>query len=144
MTGANFAIIKDWMIILESQMEKISIEFVTELRNATATEVEKSSTSNESKLSNYSSELQDGLNLALEYLGLYKENLGENTISVNSDFASNILTAEQFNAIMSLRTNGDVSYERLMKLLERGELLPMLDEKEIETEKALLINEGNF
>jgi len=144
MTGANYEIIKSHILTLQEQMERISVEFVTELKNATATEVEKASTANESRLNNYATELEDGFNKALEYMGLYKASAGENTISVNKDYDSNIISTEQFNALMQLRMNGDISYERLMQLLEKGELLPFLEEKERGEEKANLKDEGNI
>jgi len=144
MTGSNYQIIQEWMSVLVGQMDNISIEFATELKSATATEVEKASMSSESKLSNYSSELEDGLNLALEYLGLYKDSLGLNTVEVNKDFSANILTIEQFNMLMQLRTNGEISNERLMKAIERGEVLPLLTEKERAKEDALRRNEGTI
>jgi hypothetical protein len=137
MSGKNYSIIQEEIKYIEEQMERISVEFVTELKNATATEVEKASTANESKLMDYSIELEEAINNALEMMNLYAP-IGENIISTNKDFDSNILTSEQFNALMTLRTNGDISYDRLMDILEKGELLPILDEKERDTEKTLL------
>lgn len=139
MSGTNYQMIQEEIKYHEEQMERISVEFVTQLKNATATEVEKASTSNESKLMDYATELEQGLNGGIQTMGLFYPNISEDdTVVVNKDFDSNIITAEEFNMLMQLRTNGDLSYDRLMDILERGEVLSVLDDKERETEKTRL------
>lgn len=142
MSGNNYKMIQEEIKYHEEQMERISVEFVTQLKNATATEVEKASTSNESKLMDYATELEQGLNNAIQVMGYFYDKIKEDDkVIVNKDFNSNIITAEEFNMLMQLRTNGDLSYDRLMEILERGEVLSVLDDKEKETEKTRLRDE---
>lgn len=139
MSGSNYNMIQEEIKYREEQMERISVEFVTQLKNTTATEVEKASTSNESKLMDYSTELEQGINQAIQMMGMYYPNIKESdVITTNKDFDSNIITTEMFDNLMKLRINNDLSYERLMEILEKGEILSVLDEKEKETEKLRL------
>ena len=91
----------------------------------------------------YSRELESGLNRAIELIQLYEtEMLGENTLIVNRDFTSNILTPEQVNSYMALYTNGVISWDRFLSILERGEVLEILAEKDREAEKLKLQDES--
>lgn len=143
LSGNNYTMIQEEIKYLEEQMERKSVEFVTELKTATATEVEKASTSNESRLIDYSTELEQGINDAIELMQWYYINgsLGENFITVNKDFQSNILDIQQANFLLSLRTQNLISYDMMIDMLIKGEIIPFLDEKQRESEKLKLRDE---
>lgn len=143
MSGANYEIIKDTIQEHRNKMQRISVEFTTEVSNRTATEVEKESTTAKSQLTHYATELEEGINTAIEMLSLYKDGItGENTALVNKDFESNILTDRQFNMLMQLHTNNTISRERLLSAVERGEILEVLSDDDKAKEELRLKNEG--
>lgn len=146
MTGANYKVIKEEIELLSKEMEDISISFATESNVKTATQVNKDSTEDESKLVDYATKLEDGINLGIEYMGEFRTtgDFTKQKVIVNKDFDSNIITPEQFNIYKELRVNGDITYDRFMDLLERGELLPVLEPKERDKEKIELRDEGNL
>lgn len=144
MSGRNHAIIKEEIESLNLEMENISVSFATELNVKTATQVEKDSLESESKLTDYASSIEEGINKAIEFMGLYRNNFDTSNqfVNVNRDFSSNILSAEQFSILQQLRMNGDLSYDMLIDLLVKGEILNYMDEKQRETEKQRLLDEG--
>lgn len=144
MSGQNYEIIRTELKELAEQMENISINFATEGSNKTATEVEAEKTEDESKLTNTAQQLEEALNNMLKDFGKMRLNFNvENqTVEVNKDFSSNTLTPEQVAQLQTMRLNGDISYDRLMDELEKGEILATLTEQEREVEKTRLLNEG--
>lgn len=144
MSGSNANIIKDRIQQHELAMLNIAVTFATSSNVKTATQVEMESTEDESKLVNYSSELEDGLNTAIEMLQLFETtSLGENIVAVNRDFNSNILTEQQVSSFMMLYTQGVISSDRLIGILERGEVLETLEDAEALREKQLLNDESS-
>ena len=77
-------------------------------------------------------------------LGLYRNSFDTSTqtIAVNKDFSSNILSAEQFSILQQLRLNGDISYDMLMSLLVKGEIISYMDDKTLAIEKQRIADEG--
>lgn len=146
MSGANYKVIKEEIELLSKEMEDISISFATESNVKTATQVNKDSTEDESKLVDYATKLEDGINLGIEYMGEFRTtgDFSKQKVVANKDFDSNIITPEQFNMYKELRVNGDITYDRFMDLLERGELLPVLEQAERDKEKMDLRDEGNI
>ena len=139
MSGDNAKIIADRIAQHELSMLSIAITFATSSNVKTATQVETEKTEDESKLVNYAVELEDGINKALEMLQLYETvSLGKNIIVVNKDFNANVITPEQANSYLSLYTQNVISLERLWDLLEKGEYLPIMEEKDRTTEKVLI------
>ena len=144
MAGSNYDMIQREIEYLEKQMQRQSVEFITDLKNATATEVEKSSTSKESKLADYAQELEDGINDALMMIQWFTtDKIGDNYITVNKDFDSAIMKPEQAQFLLSLFTQNALSYDMFIDLLIKGELLPYIDDKQKETEK-LRLRDGGF
>jgi len=145
MSGANYDMIAKHILFHKEEMIRISVEFATERSNATATEVEKDSTSKESKLNSYANEIEDGLNSAIALFQVYwRSSLGENIVIVNKDFSSNILTDKQIELVINLLNSGNMSFERAMNILSKGEVLPMITEKELDDEKSRLRNQGDI
>jgi len=145
MSGANYDMIKKHIDFHKEEMIRISVEFATERSNATATEVEKDSTSKESKLNSYANEIEDGLNQAIALMQAYwRSPLGENIVIVNKDFSSNILTDKQIELVVNLLNSGNMSFERAMRILSKGEVLPMITDEELDTEKSLIRNQGDI
>lgn len=142
MSGSNFNIIKDDIEALNLEMEKIGVSFVSNMDTKTATQVNKESMENESKLSDYALKIEAGINKALDYVGYYNANIKDQYITVNKDFDSNILTPEQVAMYQQLRINGDISWELFMELLIKGEVIGYLDEKQLQTESVRRLNEG--
>ncbi len=143
MSGDNYKIISERILYHEEQMQRISVEFVSESTIKTATEVEKSSMGNEAKVLSFSQQLEESLNKSLADMGLYRDGgYGDNTITTNKDFDSNILTSQQIAQLTAMRVSGDLSYELYIELLIKGEVIPYLTEKQKETEKVLIKNEG--
>ena len=143
MTGANYTIIKQEIEKLAEQMIRIAVSFATDSANKTATQVEKESVDGESKLTDYSVEIEEGINKGLEYMQLFVEaSLGENTISTNKDFDSAILTPEQVTNYLALYTQNVISLDKLLEVLMQGEYIEQMTDKEIEKEKLLLRDSG--
>lgn len=143
MTGANYDIISKEILKLEEQMLRIAVQYVTKSQNKTATQVEKESMSGESKLNDYSTEVEEGINKSLELMQLFSQaNLGKNTITTNKDFDSSILTPEQAASYRNDYVQGIISIDTLWDLYSKGEYIPPMDEKEKEKEKVLLRDSG--
>lgn len=142
MSGSNYEIIKSDIEALNLEMEKIGVSFSSESIVKTATQTTKESLENESKLVDYSQKIELGINNGLKDMLKYNSTIGENYIAVNKDFDSSIITPEQFNIYMQLRTNGDISYDLFLDLLQKGEIIPYLDDKQREAEKMNRLNEG--
>lgn len=139
MSGANYTIIQEEIKYRENQMERISVEFTTQVANITATEVEKNSMTNESKLMDYSLELEGAINKSIQMMGEFTSGISENDVVLtNKDFDSSIISEQEFNMLMALRINGDLSYKELRLALEKGEVLRLLDDKEKAKENLLL------
>ena len=137
--GTNYQMIQEEIVYRENQMERISVEFTTQIANITATEVEKNSMTNESKLMDYSLQLEGAINKSIQMMGMFTNGISEKDIVLtNKDFDSSIISEQEFNMLMALRTNGDLSYEELRLALEKGEVLRLLDDKEKKAEKLLL------
>ena len=141
MSGSNAEMIENRISKHNEQMLNIAIEFVSkDNTNKTATEIQANKTEDESKLTDSATELQEGLNQAIELMSLYKLNTSfENqTLEVNKDFDSNVLTPEQASAYRLDYTQGIISLERLWELYERGEYYPTTTEEEKAKEKSLI------
>ena len=140
--GTNYDMIQREIEYRENQMERISVEFAVNVPNVTATEIMKSSMTNESKITDYALELESAINKSIQMMGLFANGIVESDeIIVNKDFDSSLITPEQFNMLMQLRTNGDLSREQLRLALEQGEILKVLDKKEKAAEELLLRDE---
>lgn len=144
MTGANYNILKEELQELAKQMENISINFATESNVKTATQVEKDSTEDESRLTDRAQMLEKAINELIGYFGELKQgfNVANQEVIVNKDFSTNKLSPEQVQQLQTMRVNGDISWDRLMDELEAGEILKVLEPKEKEAEKTLLLTEG--
>ncbi len=144
MSGANYEIIKDCISEHRAKMQRTSVEFTTETNNKTATEVEKASTTAEALLTNYATEVEEGINKAIQTLSDYDTTLvtKDEVITVNKDFESNVISEKQFNMLMQLYTNELISKERILRASERGELLDILTDEEL-IKESLLLKDGN-
>jgi len=140
MAGTNYEMLKDRILYHEEQMNRISVSFVQEQTNKTATQVNKESMTNESKATDYATQLEEGINDALELLDTYKVDgsYGENKIEVNKDFDSSILTPEMVKSYREDYTLGIISYDKLIEYLVAGEYFKKMDENEMIAEKARL------
>jgi len=138
MEGTNYEMLQSRISYHEEQMNRISVSFTTEQKNKTATQVEKESMTGESKLTNYANELEEGINAALAMFDEYKTDgsFGENTIEVNKDFDSSILSTEMIKSYKEDYAQEIISYDKLIEILVAGEYFKEMDEKEKETEKA--------
>jgi hypothetical protein len=143
MTGVNYKIINEEIEKLAQQMIRIAVDFATESANKTATQVEKESVESESKLTDYATEIEEAINKGFELMQPYSEAaLGENRVAVNKDYDSAILTPEQVASYVSLYVQEIISLDKLLSMLMQGEYIPMMDEKELDTEKTLIRNGG--
>lgn len=139
MEGRNYNMLKDRLLYHEEQMKRIAISFTTSQENKTATQVNKESLTDESKAVDYATELEDGLNTALGMLNDYKidgATFGDNTILVNKDFDSNVLTPEQVTSYRTDYASGIISFEELRDLLAKGEYLKEITEAEMQKIKT--------
>lgn len=139
MTGKNAQVIEARIKNIESQMVNVAVSLTTSSQIRTATEVEKESAENESLLVHVATTVETGLNRALDYLARFQnvesDGLGDAGVSINKDYDANILTPEQQTALLNMYDRGVLSWERLLDLLEQGEVLPVLEEAEREKEK---------
>ena len=143
MSGRNYDIILKEIEHLGSTMMEDSINFSTESNVKTATQVEKDSTVDESKLTDRATQLERAINQMLYYFSLFNERLGDdNTVVVNKDFATNRLSSDQVAQLISMYTQGILSWERLNTMLQNGEILDYLDEKQLAEEKLKIDNEA--
>lgn len=141
--GKNYQISESHIKSLIEKMENISISFAVDVNVKTATQVQAEATEDESKLSDYAQKIELAINNAIMYMYLYNPTLkGDNYVSVNKDFASNVLSPEQFNILMQLRLNNELSYELFIQMLMQGEIIPYLDEKQLAAEKLNRLNDG--
>lgn len=142
--GTNYEIIKTELLELSEQMKADSISFATESNIKTATQVERDSTVDESKLTDMATIIEDGLNKSIENLGKLKTDLNtENqNVVVNKDFSTNRLNPEQQDRLVSLYVQNVISKDRLTKALEKGEVLELLGESERNEEETRLLSEG--
>jgi len=139
MTGANFEIINSEITKIADMMIRKTVELVSSTNIKTATQIEKESTEGESKLNDYATELEFGINKALEFMQFFSEaTLGENLITVNKDFNNSILSPEQANSYRMDFVQGIITIDQLWALYEAGEYLPLTDDKEKSTNKTLL------
>lgn len=141
--GSNYDMLKDRILYHEDQMKRIAVSFTTEQENKTATQVNKESMTGESKATDYATELEEGINAAIqmmnEYITSNKISI-DNKVEVNKDFDSSILTPEM---VASYRTDymaGIISYEKLMEYLIAGEYFKEMTDEEIAEEKARLMD----
>ncbi len=144
-TGNNYDMIKTELQELSLQMENIAINFSTENETIkTATQAEKESTEDESKLTDRATQLEDALNNAIEDLGKLKDGFEttDQTVTVNKDFSSNTLTEQQTLELRNLRLDGVISKERLVDLLVKGEVLNFLDDQAQAKEDTFLLNDN--
>lgn len=143
MEGRNYEMLKNRILYHEDQMKRIAVSFTTEQENKTATQVNKESMTGESKATDYATELQDGINSAIQLMNLYitgtkiKE---DNEIEVNKDFDSSILTPEMVTSYRTDYLAGIISYEKLMEYLIAGEYFKDMTEEEKNQEKARLLD----
>lgn len=145
MSGANSEIIRNRIKDYEIAMMKQSVEFLTADSNLTATQVNKESTPKESKLKSQAREVEDGINLAIEKMGmLVVGGLGENIIIVNKDFDNTLITAEEAESYRQDYIQGIISLERLWMIYERGERLAPMTDQEKEAEKVKLKDQGDL
>lgn len=143
MEGKNYEMLKDRILYHEDQMDRIAVSFTTEQQNKTATQVEKESATGESKAISYATGLEEGLNTALSYMGLYHVNktlITGSTVAVNKDLDSNKLTPDMVASYRTDYLSGLISYERLIKILIAGEYFKDMTDDEIAKEKALLLD----
>lgn len=139
LSGNNYDVIQKEIEYREEQMQRISVEFVTTISNVTATEIDKKSMTNESKLMDYSLELEGALNKAIQMMGLFANGISEeDKITTNKDFEANIITLEQFNMLIQLLMNEVISKDELRLALEKGEVLRVLTDAERRAEKLKL------
>ncbi len=138
MEGTNYEMLKSRIKYHEEQMDRIAVSYTSEAQNKTATQVDKESMTGESKLTNYATELEEGINAGLALMNEYKTDgsLGENTISVNKDFDSSVLSTEMVKSYKEDYAQEIISYEKLIEILVAGEYFKAMDEKEMDTEKA--------
>jgi len=138
MEGTNYEMLKSRIAYHEEQMNRISVGFTSQSQNKTATQVDKESMTGESKLVNYATELEEGINASLDMMNIYKTGgtFGENTVVVNKDFDSAVLSVEMVKSYKEDYAQEIISYEKLIEILIAGEYFKEMDDKEIETEKA--------
>jgi len=143
MEGTNYEMLKDRILYHEDQMDRISVSFTTEQSNKTATQVNKESMVGESKATDYATELEDSINLAISLLNIYKTDgqaSTDNLIEVNKDFDSSILTPEMVVSYRLDYTSGIISYEKLIEYLVAGEYFKEMTKQEMNEEKTRLMN----
>lgn len=126
---------------LAEQMTRDSISFATESNVKTATQVEKDATEDESRLTDRAQMLEKGINKLLEYYSVLNPELGKDQlVEVNKDFSTNKLSPEQQDKLISLYVQDVISRDRLLRALERGEVLEILNAKDEAKEKTLLLD----
>ena len=142
--GINHKVGMEELNRLTAQMQRISVSFNTESNIKTATQTEKESTEDESQLTDEANIIEDGFNEVIQFFGLLKTNLNvtDNKIIVNKDFSSNTLSPEQVARLENLFLIGSISRKRLNTLLEKGEILTVLNEEEQAKEDTELANDN--
>lgn len=141
--GRNYEMLKDRILYHEEQMKRIAVSFTTEQENKTATQVNKESMTGESKATDYATELEEGLNSAIQMMNEYIVTAKipeDNKIEVNKDFDSSILTPEMVASYRTDYMSGIISYEKLMEYLTAGEYFKEMTEEEMAEEKARLMD----
>lgn len=143
MEGRNYDMLKDRILYHEEQMQRIAVSFTTEQENKTATQVNKESMTGESKATDYATELEEGINTSIQLINKYLTGTvipEDNQVEVNKDFDSAILTPEMVASYRTDYMSGIISYEKLMEYLIAGEYFKEMTEKEMNEEKARLMD----
>lgn len=144
MEGKNYEMLKDRILYHEDQMMRISVSFTTDTLEAkTATQVNKESVTGESKATDYATELEDGINKAIQMINEYTttSNISEeNRVEVNKDFDSSILTPEMVTSYRTDYLAGIISYDKLLEYLIAGEYFKDMTDEEKNAEKARLMD----
>lgn len=126
---------------LAEQMTRDSISFATESNVKTATQIEKDATEDESRLTDRAQMLEKAINKLLEYYSILNPELGKDQlVEVNKDFSTNKLSPEQQDRLISLYIQDVISRDRLLRALERGEVLEILNAQDEAKEKTLLLD----
>ena len=144
MSGQCYNISKEEINELSDQMMRIAVSFATGSNVKTATQVEKDSTEDESKLSDDAIMLETVFNKILQSFSKLKDNfkVEEDAIKVNTDFSSTVLSPEQQDRLLALYTQGVISKDRLLNALEYGEILRVLNDADKQAEEMKLQNEN--
>ena len=128
---------------IEQQMLNIAVTFATSSRVKTATQVDKEATEDESKLVTIANMIEMGINQAIELLSLYDNTLKTSEKAlINRDYDSNMLTPEQWNQYRADYMQGVISWDTYRGVLEQGEVLAKLSDKEIDAEKQAIKDSG--
>ena len=143
MNGNNYETLNSRILYHEDQMNRIALSFTTESENKTATQVNKESMTGESKATHYATEVEAGINEAIQLLNLFTTEAkisAENIVEVNKDFDSAILSPEMVTSYRTDYLAGLISYEMLVDYLIAGEYFKEMTQEEIATEKARLMD----
>lgn len=144
-TGQAYNVFDTELTSITQQMDLIGINYNTDTKIKTATQVNIDNTPTESKLTDDANMLENGINKIVEYFGMLKEfdnfDIENNKVLVNKDFSSNLLSPEQQDRLIALNTLGRISNQRLNELLVKGEILSALSDDE-QAKEDLLIKNG--
>lgn len=126
--GAGRQDLKD----LEFQMETFGLQLLTARTNAQSATGEALDANKEtSQLAMTADALQDALEQALQWMGLYGGFDGNVEVSVNKDFGVSFMTAQEVTALLAAVKDGALSRETFVKeLIRRGVLRSDLDADE--------------
>lgn len=117
---------------LEFQMETFGLQLLTARTNAQSATGEALDANKEtSQLSMTADALQDALEQALKWMGLYGGFDADVSVAVNKDFGVSFMTAQEVTALLSAVKEGAISRETFLKeLIRRGVLRSDLDADE--------------
>ena len=110
----------------------ISTLFAQKYSAETAESKKLSRTDSDSLLSVVSKDCEDMLQSAFEMAGQYV-GIEAPKVSISRDFDTQILDGQQVGQYLQLWTQGAISHETLLSMLQQGEVLPSIDiEQELE------------
>ena len=140
LSGKSNEILENLILKDEDDMKKFILSLTDGSNERTAKEVSLLNINNESTLNFYAGIVEDGLNKAFEIMAEYQGIKGfKAKCKVNRDFIDNRLTPEEISQYKDLYINGVISHDIFLNLLINGEILPFMDDSEIETMKVNLI-----
>jgi len=125
----------------EEDMRSYLAELVSDGIQKTAKEVSIQNTDNESKLGYYAEIVEEGINKAFKIMAFYQgvQNF-DSKIYINRDYFDKRLSDQEVTAYKGLYTDGVISWDKLLVLLQEGEILPTMTKEDLQLEKALINN----
>lgn len=123
----------------EADMRSYLTQLITSDVQRTAKEVSIENAGNESRVAHYANVIEDSINQALMIMADYQGIINyDPKIYINRDYVNKQLTEGQVREYKAMFAEGVISWEVLMQMLIDGEVLPQMNDKELETEKARL------